>query len=57
MDTKLTVVGDSEFEILARLGDYDRRTPNALSRIEKATRSLSFSGKANGIGPKGVLPR
>jgi hypothetical protein len=42
MDTKLTIVGDSEFEMLARLGDYDRRNPNALSRIESDTFFIVF---------------
>jgi hypothetical protein len=35
MDTKLTVVGDSEFEMLARLGDYKSSgTCNSLTRVE-----------------------
>jgi hypothetical protein len=35
MDTKLTVVGDSEFEMLARLGDYESSgTGDTLTRIE-----------------------
>jgi hypothetical protein len=35
MDTKLTVVGDNEFEMLARLGDYESKgTGNFLTRIE-----------------------
>jgi hypothetical protein len=35
MDTKLTVVGDSEFEMLARLGDHESSgTGDTLTRIE-----------------------
>ena len=34
MDTKLTVVGDSEFEMLTRLGDYEDPGTGCLTRVE-----------------------
>jgi hypothetical protein len=42
MDTKLTVVGDNEFEMLARLGDYQNPGTGCLTRVEGDVFYIAF---------------